>query len=35
MGVTVHINHEAEIDEIVSRFPCLSILKKYKNTKRF
>ena len=33
MGVTVHINHEAEIDEIVSRFPCLSILKNIKISK--
>lgn len=27
MGVTVHINHEAEIDEWIKRYPCFAFLK--------
>lgn len=27
MGVRVHINYEAEIDELINRYPCLAFLK--------
>lgn len=30
MGVTVHINYEAEIDEWIKKYPCFSYLKNIK-----
>lgn len=30
MGVTVHINHEAEINEWIKRYPCFAFLKNAK-----
>lgn len=30
MGVTVHINYEAEIDELINKYPCFRFLKEVK-----